>query len=98
MQSLEGDFAQFYNRRKGRQNAFWGDRYHATMIESGEHLWGCLLYIDLNMVRAGVVDHPKDWPWTGYQELMGHRNVATTQRYINLADDHLRAELAKVKL
>lgn len=73
MQSLEGDFAQFYNRRKGRQNAFWGDRYHATMIESGEHLWRCLLYIDLNMVRAGVVNHPNEWPWTGYQELMGHR-------------------------
>jgi putative transposase len=76
MQSLQGDFAQLYNRRKKRQNAFWGDRYHATMIESGEHLWRCLVYIDLNMVRAGVVDHPRDWRWTGYAELMGMR-----QRY-----------------
>lgn len=73
MQSLQGDFAQQYNRRKRRQNAFWGDRYHATMIESGEHLWRCLVYIDLNMVRAGVVDHPGDWRWTGYAELMGIR-------------------------
>jgi len=73
MQSLEGDFSQFYNRRKNRLNAFWGDRYHATMIEFGEHLWKCLLYIDLNMVRAGVMDHPREWEWTGYQELMGLR-------------------------
>ena len=36
MQSLEGDLSQYYNRRKRRQNAFWGDRYHGTMIESGE--------------------------------------------------------------
>jgi putative transposase len=32
--------------------------------------------IDLNMVRAGVVCHPRDWPWCGYQEIMGLR-----QRY-----------------
>jgi putative transposase len=73
LRSLEGDFAQFYNRRKKRENAFWGDRYHATMIDSGEHLWKCLCYIDLNMVRAGAVRHPKDWEWTAYQELMGLR-------------------------
>lgn len=73
MQGLEGEFARSYNRRKGRTNAFWGDRYHATMIESGAHLWRCLVYIDMNMVRAGAVKHPREWAWTGYQELMGLR-------------------------
>jgi len=29
------------------------------------------MYIDLNMVRAGAVDHPKDWVWSGYQEIQG---------------------------
>lgn len=73
MQSLAGDFAQAYNIRKKRSGAYWGDRYHATMIDGGEHLWNCVKYIDLNMVRAGAVEHPRDWPWTGYQELMGLR-------------------------
>ncbi len=73
MQSLEGDFAQYYNRRKKRSGAFWSDRYHAAMIQNGRHLWRCLAYIDLNMVRAGVVSHPADWEWTGYRELMGLR-------------------------
>jgi len=73
MQSLEGDFAQEYNRRKVRKNAFWGDRYHATMIDSGDYLWKCLQYIDLNMVRAGVVRHPREWEWTAYHELTGSR-------------------------
>lgn len=73
MQVVEGEFARRYNRRKHRTNAFWGDRYHATMIESGEHLWRCLLYIDLNLVRAGAVRHPREWAWTGYQELTGLR-------------------------
>ncbi len=35
MQNLEGDFAQHYNLRK---NSFWGDRYHSTMVDTGEHL------------------------------------------------------------
>jgi putative transposase len=72
MQSLEGDFAQAYNlRKKTRSGAFWGDRYHAVMVDTGEYLWRCLKYIDLNMVRAGKVTHPHDWQWCGYHELVG---------------------------
>ena len=48
--------AQDYNQRKGRQGAFWEDRYHATAIEVDEHLRRCLVYIDLNMVSAGKWD------------------------------------------
>ena len=43
------------------------------MVEDGSHLWQCLIYIDLNIVRAGRASHPRDWEWTGYHELMGHR-------------------------
>ena len=73
MQSLAGDFAQAYNIRKKRSGAFWGDRYHATLVEGDRHLWNCLRYIDLNMVRAGAVKHPRDWAWCGYHELAGLR-------------------------
>ena len=73
MQSLEGDFAQYYNIRKKRKGAFWEDRYHAVMIDTGEYLWRCLRYIDLNMVRAGEVKHPVEWDWCGYRELLGHK-------------------------
>ena len=48
---------------------FWEDRYHATAIEKNSHLRRYLVYIDLNMVRAGVVDHPKKWPFCGYNEI-----------------------------
>jgi putative transposase len=73
MQQLEGEFAGYYNRRKKRGGAFWGDHFHCTMVQDGIHLLNCLQYIDLNMVRAGVVSHPRDWPWCGYQELAGLR-------------------------
>ena len=71
MHSLEGNFSKYYNRRKARSGAFWGDRYHAVMIDSGEYLLRCLAYIDMNMVRAGVIEHPREWDWCGYNELAG---------------------------
>lgn len=59
-----------FNQRKNRSGAFWDDNYHATAIESDQHLHRCMVYIDLNMVRAGVVSHPSEWPFCGYNELM----------------------------
>jgi putative transposase len=73
MRQLEGEFASHYNRRKHRRGGFWSERYHATLIEDGRHLWNCMHYIDLNMVRAGVVDHPAHWRWCGYQEISGRK-------------------------
>ena len=73
MQDLAGTFALHYNRRKKRSGGYWEGRYHATMIGSGPYLWSCLQYIDLNMVRAGVVKRPEEWLWTGWQEIMGLR-------------------------
>ena len=66
---ISGRTGQEFNQRKSRKGAFWEDRYHATAIESGEHLLKCLVYIDLNMVRAGVVKHPSEWPFCGYNEI-----------------------------
>lgn len=69
MQLISGRTAQEYNNRKKRKGAFWGDRYHATAVDTGDYLARCLVYTDLNMVRAGVVTHPIDWLWCGYHEI-----------------------------
>ena len=71
MQYVSGATAQDYNRRKGRHGAYWGDRYHVTLVQSGRHLGRCLFYTDLNMVRAGMVRHPAEWETGGCRELMG---------------------------
>jgi len=69
IQLITGRTAQEFNRRKGRKGAFWEDRYHATAIERCKHLLHCLVYIDMNMVRAGVVSHPSGWRHCGYHEI-----------------------------
>jgi REP element-mobilizing transposase RayT len=76
IQLIAGRSGQEYNQRKNRKGAFWEDRYHATAIQSNEHLIKCIAYIDLNMVRAGVVKHPREWYHSGYNEIQRPR-----QRY-----------------
>ncbi|MBW1769259.1 MAG: transposase [Deltaproteobacteria bacterium] len=76
IQLLAGRTGQEYNQRKGRKGAFWEDRYHATAVALDEHLFMCMEYIDMNMVRAGVVEHPEEWPFCGYNEIQNPR-----QRY-----------------
>jgi putative transposase len=73
MQLVAGRTGQEYNQRKDRKGAYWEDRYHATAVESGEHLARCLVYIDTNMVRAGVVSHPSKWSSSGYKEIQEPR-------------------------
>lgn len=69
MQLIAGRTAQEYNKRKNRKGAFWEDRYHATAVQSDRHLIRCLTYVDLNMVRARVVQHPRDWEISGFHEI-----------------------------
>jgi len=76
MQYLSGTAAQDYNRRVGREGAFWRGRYRPTLIENGHHCTRCFFYIELNMVRAGAAPHPSQWYGGAFAELSGLR-----QRY-----------------
>jgi len=88
IQLIAGRTAREYNQRKNRTGAFWEDRYHATAVKGDNHLIRCLAYIDLNMVRAGVVRHPCDWMFGGYHEIQNPK-----QRYALIDQQRLIALL-----
>ena len=97
MQLVAGRVAQEYNRRKSRRGAFWEDRYHATAVQSGRHLLRCMTYIDLNMVRAGVVRHPADWHDSGYVEIQSpwqRKGVIDFAKLLELLDEKSVKSLA----
>ena len=73
IQLVAGRTGQEYNIRKKRKGAFWEDRYHATAVDSGRYLRQCITYIDMNMVRSGVVKHPSEWECCGYNEIQNPR-------------------------
>jgi putative transposase len=70
MRDLASKVAAAYNKKTDRKGGFWERRYHATAVESGEHLVRCSLYIDTNMNRAGVVKHPLEWKDCGLHEIL----------------------------
>ncbi len=86
MKLVAGRTAQEFNSRKKRKGSFWEDRYHATAVESEHHLFQCLMYIDLNMVRAGVVSHPSQWMFCGYNEIQQPRRKKILIAYPELAE------------
>lgn len=45
-----------------------------------------MIYIDLNMVRAGVVSHPSEWPFCGYNEIQSSRQRYSLIDYESLID------------
>jgi len=85
---LSGRMAQDHNRRKGKRGAFWDGPFRPTLVQDGSHFGRCLFYLDLNMIRAGVVNHPGEWKWCGHHELIGSR-----QRYCLLDREKLLKKL-----
>jgi len=63
MREIKVGFARYYNRRHNRRGYFWGDRFKSVIVDKGETLVNCLAYIDLNPLRAGLVDRPEDYRW-----------------------------------
>jgi putative transposase len=62
----------FMNKRLGRTGTLWEGRFRSILVEGGESaLLAVAAYIDLNPVRAGLVDHPEDYRWSGYGEANG---------------------------
>jgi hypothetical protein len=63
VREIKVGFARYYNKRHNRRGYFWGDRFKSVIVDKGETLINCLAYIDLNPLRAGLVDRPDDYRW-----------------------------------
>ena len=57
-----------FNKRHGRYGTLWAERFKSTLVEPGVPLGKIAAYIDLNCVRAGLTDDPKDYRFSGYAE------------------------------
>src|SRR5205085_10314520 len=63
---LNTGYATEYNRRYGRSNHLFGKRYWSGIIADDAQLLRTVRYVLLNPVRAKLVAHPADWPWSSY--------------------------------
>jgi hypothetical protein len=71
MRLLKQRFTQWFNKGRQRCGTLWEDRFKSVLIEgAGNALSTMAIYIDLNAVRAGVVEDPGEYRWCGYAQGM----------------------------
>lgn len=66
MQTLGPSYVQKLNRRYERTGTLWEGRYRACLVQSDTYFLACQRYIELNPVRARIVDNPGDYPYSSY--------------------------------
>jgi len=77
LKELKQRYTRWHNRRHNRVGTLWENRFRSVLVEGDETaLMTIAAYIDLNPVRAGIVNDPKEYHWSGYAEAIGGRKAA----------------------
>ena len=78
MKTLKQRFTQWFNRRHKRKGTLWEDRFRSVLVQSaGGPVAAMAAYIDLNPIRANMVEDPQEYRWSGYGAAMGGDALAT---------------------
>jgi putative transposase len=86
MKALGQRYVQYFNRTYRRSGTLWEGRYRSCLTQAENYLLACQRYIELNPVRAGMVAHPADYPWSSYRaNAQGAEDVLVTPHEIYLA-------------
>jgi putative transposase len=66
MRDLGRRYVPYFNHRHERTGTLWEGRFRSCIAESARYVLACYRYIELNPVRAEMVEHPRDYPWSSY--------------------------------
>ena len=71
MKRLAGKQTRYVNKLEKRTGSLWEGRYKSHPIENNEYLMRCCRYVELNPIRARMVDMPDKYRWSSYQNKIG---------------------------
>jgi putative transposase len=74
MQALGRDYVRYFNRTQQRTGTLWEGRYRSTVVQGDPYLLACMVSMDLNPVRAGLVQQPANYPWSSHMHYIGQRS------------------------
>lgn len=79
MQSVGRRYVRYFNQRQGRSGTLWEGRYRSTVIQADRYLLACMVYLDLNPVRASIAAAAGDYPWSSHAHYSGrlHQKILT---------------------
>ncbi|HUR88436.1 MAG TPA: transposase [Ramlibacter sp.] len=101
MQALGRSYVRYFNNRQERTGTLWEGRYKSTLIQAERYLLACMVYIDLNPVRAGIAVDPAEYPWSSHHHYVGRRAdklVAPHPLYWEMGNTPFARELAYADL
>lgn len=82
MKHLGQRYVQYVNRTYRRSGTLWEGRFRSCLTQSEDYVLACYRYIELNPVRADMVKHPRDYPWSSYRfNAEGKANEILTPNY-----------------
>ncbi len=73
MQAVGRRYVRYFNDSQQRSGTLWEGRYKSTLIQTERYLLACMVYIDLNPVRAALVAQARDYPWSSHGHYTGLR-------------------------
>lgn len=84
--SLGRRYVQYINRSYRRTGTLWDSRYKSSLVQAETYLIACQRYIELNPVRAAMVDNPAHYRWTSYRSnALGATDARLTPHPLYLA-------------
>ena len=101
MQDLGRNYVRYINYVYKRTGTLWEGRYKSGLVDSEKYLLTCMRYIELNPVRAGMVQHPGDYAWSSYScNAFGKPDSLDTEHplYIELGSEEDQRQYAYRKL
>jgi putative transposase len=73
MQAVGRRYVRYFNDSQQRSGTLWEGRYRSNVIQTDRYLLACMVYMDLNPVRAGLVTQARDYPWSSHGHYIGQR-------------------------
>ena len=67
MKNLGQRYVQYINRTYRRSGTLWEGRFRSCLTQTEDYVLACYRYIELNPVRANMVNHPRAYPWSSYR-------------------------------
>ncbi|MBL1275948.1 MAG: transposase [Ectothiorhodospiraceae bacterium] len=96
MKNLGQRYVQYINRTYKRSGTLWEGRFRSCLTQSDEYVMACYRYIELNPVKANMVNHPRDYRWSSYKaNAEGKKNDLITPHNQYLQMDHRILERRK---
>lgn len=96
MQSIGRQYVRYFNHKYQRTGTLWEGRFRSCLVDAESYLFELYRYIELNPVRASMVDSPDEYPWSSYRiNALGIESELCTPHERYLALGRSRAERQK---